>query len=386
MHDRPPRRRRAATSVRLVLPAAAALVAMAVMSAPARADTAVNVIGDSVLVTGQPAGAATVRVTRPDALTGVPVIIGLFSGQSDGVLPLTVNTTAATALDPDGDCWQQGALLHALTPDIRPGDTVTVTGDPSTPGGATSTSALVPADDGAGTTGPISSCGSIAPFASNAVTGAPPTVTGGPIAVSGTAQPFATDVAISATDGSHSTVPVPATPGADGTWSATIPAAQADTLANGPLTVGAVFAVPDVATGAAAHIAGAPIALQMARPAAPAAGATGSGSAAPRATRSAKRPLAGAARGPSRVSLSRAGGGLRASLVVAKGTRVLDVRLLRGKRTLVHRVVPARTPGTRQTVVLTRKAPGRGRYTVAVRSGPSRAQLGAPVLRTIRVR
>ncbi|MEA2383288.1 MAG: hypothetical protein QOH72_3259 [Solirubrobacteraceae bacterium] len=384
MHDRPPRRRRAATSVRLVLSAAAALVAMAVMSAPARADTAVNVIGDSVLVTGQPAGAATIRATRPDALTGNPVVIGLFSGQSDGVLPLTVNTTNATALDPDGDCWQQGALLRALTPDIRPGDSVTVTGDPSTPGGATSTSVLVPADDGAGTTGPISSCGSIAPFASNAVTGAPATATG-PIAVSGTAQPFATGVAISATDGSHSTVPVPATPGADGTWSATIPAAQADTLANGPVTVGAVFAVPDVATGAPAHIAGAPIVLQMARAAAPAAGAT-AGTGAPRATRSAKRPVAGDASGPSRISLSRAGGGLRASLVVAKGTRVLDVRLLRGKRTLVHRVVPARTPGTRQTVVLTRKAPGRGRYTVAVRSGPSRAQLGAPVLRTILVR
>lgn len=368
-----------------MLPGAAALVAMAVTSAPARADTTLAVIGDSVLVSGQPAGPATVRVTRPDALTGNPVVIGLFSGLSDGVLPLTVNATNATALDPDGDCWQAGGLSQALTPDIRPGDTVTVTGDPSAPGGATSTSVLAPADDGrAG--GPIPSCESIAPFASNAVTGAPQTFTGGPIAVSGIAQPLATDVSVSVTDGTHSTVPVHGTRGADGGWSATIPAGEADTLADGNLTVDAVFAVPDVATGAPAHIAGAPIALRGARAAVPAAGAATSSGTAPETTPSAKRPVAAAGRAPSRISLSRAGGGLRATLVVPKGVRVLDVRLLRGKRTLVHRVVRAGRAGTRQTVVLTRKAPARGRYTVAVRSGPSRARLGAPVLRTIRVR
>ena len=88
---------------------------MAVTSAPALADTSVSVVGDSVLVSGQPAGPATVRVTRPDALTGNPVVIGLFSGRSDGVLPLTVNATNATALNPDGDCRQSGVLSQALS-------------------------------------------------------------------------------------------------------------------------------------------------------------------------------------------------------------------------------------------------------------------------------
>ena len=384
MHDQPAGRRPAVRNVRVVLLAAAAMVAMAVTSAPARADTTLAVIHDSVIVSGQPSGPTTVQVTRPDALTGNPVVIGLFSGLSDGVLPFTVNTTNATALNPDGDCWQKGALAQALTPDLRPGDTVTLTGDPNAPGGTTPASVVVPADDGSGSGGPIPSCESIAPFASNAVTGAPQTVTGGPIAISGVAQPLATDVAAAVTDGTHSTVPVHATPGADGTWSATIPADQAGTLANGPLTAGAVFAVPDVATGALAHIAGAPIALQMAHAAAPAAGATSSRP--PRARPNAKRPVSGTGRAPSRISLSRAGGGLRATLVVSKGAHVLDVRLLRGKRTLVHRVVRAGRAGTRQTVVITRRAPSRGRYTVAVRSGPSRAHLSAPVLRTIRVR
>src|SRR4051794_38940489 len=60
---------------------------------------------DSVVASGGP-----VRVTRADALTGAPVVIGMSSGAS-------VNTGS-------GACWEPGALGAALTPDIRPGDTV----------------------------------------------------------------------------------------------------------------------------------------------------------------------------------------------------------------------------------------------------------------------
>jgi hypothetical protein len=370
-----------------VLPAAAALLATTVVCAPALADTTVNVIGDSVIVTGQAPGSATIRVTRPDALTGKPVVIGLFSGATNGPLPLTVNTTNATALSPDGDCWQKGALPQAVTPDIRPGDTVTVTGEPDPAGSATATSVVVPPGGSGGSSGPVSSCKSVAPFAQNAVTAAPKTVTGGSIALSGVAQPLATGVSASATDGSRSTAPVGVAPNADGTWSATIPEAQVDALSDGTLTVDPVFAVPDVSTGAPAHIAGAPVSLQMARAAIAAAPAAAS--AAPRGTASASRPVAHV-RAPSAIALSRARAGLRVSLVVPDGARVIDVRLLRGSRVVVHRVVSAGKAGKRQTVVLggavLRRTLRRGRYTLALRSGPSRAQLGAPVLRTIRVR
>jgi hypothetical protein len=392
MHDRPAGSRLGAKRVRRILPAVAAVVAAAVMCAPAMADTMVNVIGDSVIVTGQPPGAATIRVTRPDALTGKPVVIGLYSGSPNGSLPLTVNTTTATAFSPDGDCWQQGALSQAVTPDIRPGDTVTVTGDPGPLGSPTSTSVVVPPDGAARQAGPIPSCNSVAPFAQNAVTGAPKTVTGGSITVSGVAQPLATGVAAAVTDGSRSTAPVGVTPNADGSWSATIPAAQADVLANGTLTVDPVYAVPDVSTGAPAHITGAPLSLQMARvaaPGSPAANSAPTPGGAARGTGRAKPRVSGV-RVQSPISLAQARGGLRASFVVPGGGRVVDVRLLLGKRTVVHRVVSAGKAGKRQTVVLTgtalRRALRSGRYTLAVRCGASRSRLGTAVLRTIRVR
>jgi hypothetical protein len=83
-------------------------------------------------------------------------------------------------------------------------------------------------------------------------------VANGSLAVSGVAQPLATAVSVWASDGSRRTAPVDVAPAADGSWKATIPASRLARLAKGTLTVAAVFAVPDVSTGAAAHIAGTP--------------------------------------------------------------------------------------------------------------------------------
>jgi hypothetical protein len=388
MHDRLAGRQPVAKSVRRVLPAVAVL-ATAVVCAPAWGDTSVNVIGDSVIVTDPPLGQATIEATRPDALTGKPVVIGFYSGSSNGSLPLTVNTTTATPVSPDGDCWQKGALSQAVTPDILPGDRVTVTSQPDPFGSATSASVVVPPEGAPGAGGPIPSCSSVAPFAQNAVTDAPKTVAGGSFAVSGVAQPLATDVAASVTDGSRSTAPVDVAPNSDGTWSATIPSDQVGTLAGGALTVTPVFGVPDVSTGAPAHIAGVPISLQNAPAAAVAGAAQSSGAASTPATprgNASANPRVSSVRLTSPISLARARGGLRASFVVPAGARVIDVRLLLGKRTVVHRVVSAGKAGKRQTVVLSGKALHRGRYTLALRSGSTRTQLGTSVLRTIRVR
>src|SRR4051794_30616773 len=105
MQDRRASRTPVSKSARRALPAAAAVLATAVMCAPAWADTSGPATGASVTAPGQPAGRATIDVTRPAALTGKPVVIGLFAGVSDGTLPVTVNTTAAGAASPDGDCW-----------------------------------------------------------------------------------------------------------------------------------------------------------------------------------------------------------------------------------------------------------------------------------------
>ena len=249
------------TARRLVLLTAAAL-ATAVPAAPALAQQQQQTLTataakDSVLATGLPYGPTTVQVTRPDAFTGAPVVIGQFAGTAQGLLPFSVNTTTPNSFYPAGDCWQSGALTLAggvgLTPDIRPGDTVAVSGG---------LSVLVPADAeaGGGPGGPIGDCGALSPYGRNAVTAA----TGGSgsdLTVSGTAQPLATSVSVSATDGHATTAPVDATL-ANGTWTATIPAAQLASLANGTVTVGGVYAVPDVSTGAPAHIAGAPLSIQ----------------------------------------------------------------------------------------------------------------------------
>jgi hypothetical protein len=357
----------------------------------------VNVVGDSVIVANPPYGRATIRVTRPDALTGKPVVIGQYSGDANGSTPFTVNTTVPNAANPNGDCWQSGALSQALTPDIRPGDTVTVASEPSPFGGSPApTSVTVPPDGPRGDGGPIPECRSIAPFAQNAVTAAPTSMTGGPIEVSGVSQPLATGVSSSVTDGAHSTAPVDVTPNADGSWSSAISAALIDPLANGSLTVQPVFAVPDVSTGAPAHIAGAPMSTEKRS-----GGQTGgdrSAASGPESQPGAEhaRTKGGATRVArlvvqSPVSIGRARrDGLSGSFIVPQGARVIDVRLLLGKRVVLHRRERAWSAGARQIIrlrgVALRPVLRRGRYTLAVRAGASRNRLGTAVLSTVRVR
>jgi hypothetical protein len=236
-----------------------ALLAFAGAAQGAPGAPQIAVAGDSVIVTGLTARNATLQVTRPDERTKAPVVIGQFSGRVRGSLPFTVNTTVPNTLyAPAGDCWQAGSLhLHGgvgLTPDIRPGDTVAVIGGPT----------LTVARGGGGSKprGPIAGCAPRSDFAENAVTGAPARVANKALVVSGVAQPLATSVSVSVSDGSRATAAVDVVPGASGRWTATIPAAQVAHLAKGSLSVGAVFAVPDLSTGAAAHIAGTPHAVE----------------------------------------------------------------------------------------------------------------------------
>jgi hypothetical protein len=231
--------------------------------AAASASPAVTVTGSSVLVVHPPLGLTTVTASRPDALTGKPVVIGRYTGTAVPWMPFSVNTTAPTPLRPDGDCWQRGALASALTPDLLPGDTVTVTGSGGPLGGATPWSTAVTVAPGAPrSTGPTPECAALAPLARTVVTGAPARVDRGAISVSGRAQPLAGGVSIAAGDGSTSTAPVSVTPSADGTWSATIPADAVAPLRDGTLTLRPVVTVRDLSTGAPAHVAGAPLLLE----------------------------------------------------------------------------------------------------------------------------
>ncbi|MEA2144765.1 MAG: hypothetical protein QOG59_352, partial [Solirubrobacteraceae bacterium] len=168
-----PRRR----TTRLIASAAATLIASAVAAAPAVASgPTIAVTGDSVLATSLPSfGTATIDATRPDALTGAPVVIGLLSGTANPFTPFSVNTTTPTPMNPAGDCWQKGALSQALTPDLQPGDTVTLTQASLFGGGTTSTSVTVQSAAKGTTLGPISGCSGIAPWARNAITSGPST-------------------------------------------------------------------------------------------------------------------------------------------------------------------------------------------------------------------
>jgi hypothetical protein len=346
----------------------------------------IAVAGDSVLVTGHSGGSMTIQATRPDAVTGKPVVIGQYADRASSSAPFSVNTSLPTALSPNGDCWQQGALASALTPDLQPGDTVTFTQAGLAGGQPSSASVGVTADMVAGAIGPIPSCREIAPFARNAVTSRPDSVAGGPIVLSGAAQPFATGVAVSASDGTVSTAPVGVGTAQDGSWSATIPADQVDRLANGALTVTPVFEVPDVSTGAMAHIAGAAVGLSKLRAsgASKPGGGTGSGHG-PAAMRVRSLRL------PARIGLRRARrDGIRASFVVPARARVVRVQLKRAGKVVIGRVVPAGNAGSRQTVRLRgarlRRVLERGTFRVAVRAGASRGQLGPPVSGVIVIR
>jgi hypothetical protein len=358
--------------------AVALLCVAGACGSPARAAApAVTVVGDSVLVAGSSFGDTTLRVTRPDALTGAPVVIGQYEGLASPSAPFSVNTTVPTPLRPNGDCWQKGALASALTPDLRPGDTVTLTQAGLVGSASSSTSVAVTAEAVEGATGPIPACRQIAPWARNAVTGRPDRVAGGPMALSGVAQPFARRVSVSANDGATATAPVAATPAQDGTWSATIPAGEVRRLASGTVTVNPVFEVPDVSTGAAAHITGAGAELSKSHSANGPGGGNNGGGVRVRSLR-----------GPARISLGSARrNGIRASFVVPADARVVRVQLDRGRRALVRRDVPAGTSGTRQIVRLRgprlRRVLHRGRFRLAVRAGTSRSQLGPPVTRAI---
>jgi hypothetical protein len=360
---------------------AAVLAAAAACASGAQADTpTVTVTGDSVLVTGQSPGPTTVRVTRPDTVTHQPVVIGQYEESAPSVIPFTVNTTAGTPLVPNGDCWQKGALASALTPDLQPGDTVTVTQATPAAGQPSSTSVPVTADDVKDAAGPVPVCKDSAPWGRNAVTAGPESRTGSPIALSGMAQPFAKLVELAATDGVVSTAPVAVGPAADGTWSATIPAGQADRLASGLLTVTPVFEVPDVSTGATAHIAGP--AVQISRSSAAAPGPGGSRPAGLR-VRSLRRPA--------RIGLQAARRkGILTSFVVPAGANVVRVQLERGHKAVMQRLLPAGRAGARQTVRLRgaglRRVLDRGRFRIAVSAGPSRDTLGPPVTGAIVIR
>jgi hypothetical protein len=163
--------------------------------------------------------------------------------------PFTINTSAPTFLKPTGDCWQKGALLSALTPDLQTGDKLAFVGT-AIFGQPPRTTITVGTP--VGTPGPVPVCSALAPWGRNAILN-PPATAGSSVALNGVAQKFATRVTLTATDGTHTTPAVQATPAANGTWSATLPLGALD---NGPVTITPVFTVPDAATGATAHIAG----------------------------------------------------------------------------------------------------------------------------------
>jgi hypothetical protein len=340
-------------------PFAAAAVAAA---APAGAQTtaspiAVDAAHDSVMVSGIAPGQATLQVTRPDADTGKPVVIGQYSAASS---PFSVNTTAPSPLRPAGDCWQAGALSlpnrAGLVPDMLPGDTV----------GAGGRSVVVPTDGfdvAAATGGPISGCDAVSTWARNRVTGA--SLAGLDLAVAGEAQPLAAGVAVTATDGTRTTDPVDATLGG-GRWVATIPAGRLAGLADGVVRVDGVYAVPDVSTGAAARIHGRPLSLEKRTPPA--------------------IQLAGL-RAPSAMALrSVLAGRLTASFIVPTGARYVRARLARPGHTALLVIGPAAAAGSRQTIRLAgpslKKRLVRGRYTITVSAGPTKVRLGGPALRT----
>jgi hypothetical protein len=360
-----------------------------------------------VLATSLPSfGQATIEVTRPDALTGGPVVIGLFSGGGNPFTPFSVNMTTPTPLNPSGDCWQRGALPQALTPDLQPGDTVALTQAGFFGSGSSSTSVAVqPAGSntaGSNTIpGPISGCSGIAPWARNAITSDPGTVTDDPITVSGVAQPLATGVSVSATDGTHTTTPVTATPASDGSWTATIPASRLRALANTTLTVTPLIAVPDVSTGAQAHIAGVGLTFKKSGSApatTPGNGGTGANPTQPTTPRQPSGSHNGRVparviglRASSTLTLARARrDGIQASFILPAGAKIVRVELLHGKNRLFVGTARARTGGSRQTVLLRSQRLSRvlraGDYTIAVQVGTGRSTLGPTATRAVRIR
>jgi hypothetical protein len=358
------------------------------------------VAGDSVVASSLPSfGQTTVLATRPDAVTGKPVVIGLYSGTGNPFGPFSVNTITPSPGAASGDCWQKGALSQALTPDLQQGDTVTLSQAAGFFGGTGSSSSVtVPAASPNTIAGPIAGCSSIAAWARNAISSAPKTVTDGPIVVSGVVQPLATGVSVSASDGTKASAPVSVTPAADGSWSATIPAAKLAGLGNTTLNVTPVVTAPDVSTGAPAHIAGVGATVTKSaapdpgdkQPPAPTGGnSPSSGQQAPTgghsvtpARKPAPKPRVTMLRSATSLKLAAARShGLTVSFRVPAGATMVEVELLRGTKPMYITVVRAGKAGSRQTVRLSgsrvNQLLGRGHYTIAVKAGTSRSTFGA---------
>jgi hypothetical protein len=187
---------------------------------------------------------------------------------------------------------------------------------------------------------------------------------------------------VTATDGTSTSTPVDATLAADGSWNATIPAANLTNLSDGSLKVSGIYAVPDVATGAAANILGRPLTVDKQTPAAAPAPAPAPAPAAPAPKPSIK--LTGL-QVPSTISLKSARAGkMNVSFVVPTGAKYVRVRLARPGHTAALLIVPAAQSGSRQTVRLSGaklKTLTPGRYTITVGAGATKTQLGSPVLR-----
>ena len=208
---------------------------------------------------------------------------------------------------------------------------------------------------------------------------------GSDVTVSGVAQPGATGVAVTATDAAGAaTTPVDATLNADGTWNASIPSADLTDLADGAVTLDATYAVPDVATGAAAHIDGAPLAIEKKS-------VDGGVEVTPapdwrcrRATRCAgypahpRTPVVRPQHVEDLPALARKGR-IRVALYVPSGAKVVRVRLSHGGKTKYLKYFTAASAGTRQVLYLKGKSlqsVKRGAHTLTVSAGPSRTQQG----------
>jgi hypothetical protein len=231
------------------------------------------------------------------------------------------------------------------------------------------------------------------------------------------AQPLATAVDVSASDGTHTSAPVSVNPAADGSWSATIPAAKLARLANATLTVTPVLAVPDVSTGASAHIAGVGASVKKSAPdrnntpgdtsgpqqSAPAPSNTpgdSGGKQQPGPTggqrvtsqrKPAAKPRVTTLRSASSLTLAAARTrGITASFLVPAGTRTIEVELLHGTKAIYLLTLPASKAGSSQTVRLggsrLNKLLRRGHYTIAVRAGTGRSTLGAATMHGLTIR
>jgi hypothetical protein len=328
---------------------------------------------------------ATLQITRPDLKTGNPVVTGQYQGLALFGVPFGVNTTAPSLLNPSGDCWQKGALAGdlGLTPDILPGDTVAVTGGPSM---------VVPAQTSAGDGtlgGPIAGCEKLSAWGRNQVTTAEFASPGGDLAVTGHAQPGAKSVTVTATDANDVTTDaVPATLAADGSYTATIPADALAELADGSLTVGADYTVPDVATGNPADIAGPTLSVDKVTPEA-ADTAPEPQTVPPAVAPAAPKIALHGLMAKKKITLrSLRAGKLRVSFVVPTGANYVRVRLAKNRTTKAKVIASASPAGTRQTIALTgvRRAK-RGLYSITVLASPVRTMFVGDVLRAqVRVR